>query len=315
MRSCCLGISNGDQISVVLEPIDLCYSEDTKLSTSLQEFSQFLESHLDWQHKNIDSNGNLIPPVSLQFSEDAGLLQCEKPKYVESDALSLLGILENQSLYVRSPADEANRSEEEIDVIVEAYRPSNEKITSKGCNCLHPVYDWRRSIRNEVKEQNRSARFCDSPCLGRIKMFDFSELQLARRGKGHDSKSDVHYPRFDHPGSVCHLLRSVLTCGEHGTSSSCSKYGSHCASPWRDYCVPRVAGNDQNENTSSSENECDYMDQVICVIFCNQIDGRNENPHWGERFWDDLEERELREFMNFRTSDACPNFIFILFQI
>jgi len=325
--SCCLGTSNDNQITVGLEPMKLHSSsgEDMQLSTSLEEFSRFLESNLDWKHNHIDSNGNLIPPVSLRFSEDAGLLQCKKAKgLVESKKFSVLGIHENQSLYYdhSSPEDDdcpqvgtLIQSEKEMAVIVEAYRPNNTKITSTGCICFHPCYDWTRTVKNDPQVEDKPQRLRDNPCHARIKFFDFSELQLARRrrSKVNASNPETGFLMFDSPGSVCHLLRSVLKCGEQGThSSSYSKYGSHCASPWRDFCVPQnmVVENEQKEDSTSRENECDYIDQVICIIFCNQIDCSNEtSQRRGEQpFWDELEERELREFMNFRTSDACPNF-------
>lgn len=309
MPSCCLGISSGDQITLVLESANLWSSTpDTKPSTSLQEFSQFLESNLDWKHKNIDSNGNLIPPVSLRFSEDAGLLQCKKPIGLESNNFSLLGIHENQSLYRDHSFDAYSSSEKEIiEVIVETYKPNDTKVISTECSCFHPRYDWRRRTKNDLEAQDNSSRYRESPCLARIKMFDFSELQLKRRSKGIDSKSQAVFPKFDSPGSVCHLLRSILKCGEHGKCNS-SKYGSHCASPWREYCVPQMVGNDQSECSSDFENECDYRDQVIGIIFCNQMDRNKEASNGKEPFWDELEDRELREMMNFRTSDACPNF-------
>jgi len=57
--------------------------------------------------------------------------------------------------------------------------------------------------------------------------------------------------------------------------------------------------------------ECDHTDQIIALLVCNKLnDDKSDSirPLGDRYYWDDLEQRELREITSFRTGDACPNF-------
>jgi hypothetical protein len=255
-----------------------------------------------------------MPPVNLRLSEDAGLLQCEKPKHFDRKMLSLFGIFENQSLHFHSRSlPDVMMSEEEIGVIVEVYKPASFDMKYNGCRCVHPHFDWERRERQHFQTPMSGENFDDRPFQARIKIFDFSELQMERRSKFSASDSNAEFPQFDNPGSICHLLRSILKCGD--SKIGYTKYGSNCASPWRACCQVCEEANDDGEKSSISydDNECDHIDQVVCILLSNQInismDAYNKSEIINdEHYWNQLEERELREFDSFRTSDACPNF-------
>ncbi|KAL3804508.1 hypothetical protein HJC23_002547 [Cyclotella cryptica] len=109
-----------------------------------------------------------------------------------------------------------------------------------------------------------------------LKIIDLTKIQNLRR-----LRQDVAaYPCFDTPGKVFHLLRSVLKCPS----------GLHCASPWYH---------------SSSQNTHCRGDKAFALLVKSPLFSSDE---FKIDFWDELEERELSELVNFRTGDAAPSY-------
>ena len=107
-----------------------------------------------------------------------------------------------------------------------------------------------------------------SPAKKELLIVDMTKLQFQRR---HENNV---YPSFDTPGKVFHLLRSILTC----------ENGLHCASPWY----------------HSSSSSCSH-DKTVALLIKSPTKSDYD-------FWDELEERELTELVNFRTGDAAPSY-------
>ena len=345
MDICCLRSNKQNQVSLPLDPIDLSTSTNDgndrlTLTTTLNHFSLFIESNLDWKYNQLGASGDPIPPVSFKFSEDAGLLHCERPVISQEEKkFTIFGVFENQSLYSSSINATANvnvnvnvnvnakkegytiKSDHELKVVVEGYRLAS-TIGQKagiGCQCTHPHFDWTRTTARkpnpsrdfERTSMSNSGLVPSWTANARIKIINLSEMQNARR-KNCKPDSD-EYTSLNSPGSVCHLLRSILKCGD-GKYHPTSTHGVHCASPWRDSCVPvKKNSEDVNSVQQALAGECDKVDQVIGVLLRNQIDDTDlayskSRVMNDSSFWDELEETEIRELQKFRTSDAVPSY-------
>jgi hypothetical protein len=328
METCCLKTNRQKQVSVPLDPINLSTNADENgrltptLTTTLNHFSLFFESNLDWKHTNIGTSGDPIPPVAFRLSEDATLLQCEKPVISQEEKrFTMFGIYENQSLYssINFKDEEYEmKTDDDLKVIVEGYKLASTGEQQMGCQCTHPHFDWTRTARKPKASQGFGTTSITnhdsvSACTAnaRIKIIDLCGMQNERRKncKPHSGE----YTSLDSPGSICHLLRSILKCGDGKYPAS--MHGGHCASPWRDSCV-RVKKNLEGDSSIRQETlseECDKVDQVIGILLRNQIDeadvafskSRIMND---SSFWDELEETEIRELQSFRTSDAVPSY-------
>lgn len=314
MKTCCVRTNKREQASISMLKLDLAdansksESSNKQLITKLHDFSCQIEANLDWKHGRVTPDGKPIPPIGLKFSEDAGLLQCQVPISNEEDRkYTMFGIYENQSLFSsrgRDVLSEGLVPDTELKVSVEAYKASSDFDTDKGCHCIHPNFDWtRKDGKSEVPIEAESL-----PFDARIKVVDLTTLQHGRRESCKPENDE--YMTLDSPAGICHLLRSTLKCGDE---SQPSKYGCHCASPWRNNCRNCEI---KEEDTSPSEItvECDDVDQVVVIVLCNQINERNtlsvsnKSISKSSKYWDELEKKEIQEFIKFRTNDAAPNF-------
>jgi hypothetical protein len=197
--------------------------------------------------------------------------------------------------------------EEDLRVILEGYIPvrMNEAMERTHKHDDHlanvPHYTWSVGKSQSIpcsKNDQKQAH-------ARIKFIDFSQLQKQRRKNRNPNQMQTSIA-MNNSAAICHFLRSVLKVGPGGEESS-----FHSASPWRNVCVPDDA---QNTTSSRSCPESDRTDQVIAILLrgnFSELDGQIGTDVIGEGGsidWDKLEESEMREFENFRTGDACPNF-------
>lgn len=306
-------------------------------NTDLDRLNQYVESNLDW-NPTLEGRGggsDAAAPVNFCFSDDAHLLKCAKPAKMTGDdpRLTIFGVYENQSLFSRQKNSveahagaEAEDEEyimmddEDLHVILEGYTPSVEGESHEK-EFLHanvPHFDWSSQSHVCCKPPTASSETVQTSANARIKMIDFSQLQKSRRK---DCKPGENFMAVNSPAAICHFLRSVLKCGngEKENTFESLRYGSHCASPWRDSCVPVPGEKSGIDSTGISHShgtspECDRTDQVIAILLCGQLDANETNgyeksrPMGDQYFWDELEESELREFEKFRTGDACPNY-------
>ena len=229
---------------------------------------------------------------------------------------SILGIRDYQSLFsgMRSKVDNNSvqnkkwKQEKDMKVQFQIFQPtsmtkqdeSNYKIeimntSSKEYHTRnnHPKRDWtRRPIKlSSSSDVERSGDF-NAAVHGKFKLIDLASLQDQRRHRHLETKL-INF-RFDTPGYVCHLLRSILQVNHHE-----GDYDPHFVSPW--------ATEEHNIDTST--------DHVFGMLLRNQLDqgGKanttstiSENDESFE--CDALEKRELVELLKFRTGDACPSF-------
>lgn len=148
-----------------------------------------------------------------------------------------------------------------------------------------------------------------------MKFVDLTELQNSRRrhqASGNGSSGN-HYPCFDTPGKVMHLLRSMLTCSCGPGGKSC---GLHCASPWDSFgCEDPESCRDMHDSNGfvgrqSSRTDFAASEQTVAV-FVKGPEVEESDVHRQDKdgdFWDELEHRELCELLNFRTGDAAPSY-------
>lgn len=278
---CCIGTRDGKyQLSVPLSSIDSNQNtKDTKY-VHLDVLAKVLDDHLDWKYNSMEGG---LSAVSLRASEDAYLLKCAQPVVSIDEERTILGIEENQSLLYQAHSSPL--------VEVECFRPNLSQINLKDrgeCTvCRHPKFKWSRKARP-------SKDLCPTfKTNSTFKIFDFSTLQSWRRL---NCNQEELYPSLDSPGSICHFLRSILTCNDKSTDCA-------CASPWKRFCTPLEVSGETNIDDESPGMNCT---EVIAILLSNQIDDEDKGEISSS--WDRLEKKELEEAVRFRTGDACPNF-------
>ena len=249
---------------------------------------------------NIDEEEEGYNPVQIFLSDDAHLLHC-RPLLSNDDGeepeSTIFGISERMIGH-----DDSNIS---IPVDLTLCEPNFKTINSgsssnqqqklmhlfkDGCCCHHPKGDWaRQDIRSKAQHTNNGSNVQSSSENVNVMIVDLTKMQNLRRRTNVHSDSDETYPCFDTPGRVFHLLRSLLNCN-----------GSiHCASPWS-----QLYGENQKTCTG----------QGVVALLVN--DSNNKHKHNREvgkvnavdQFWDDIEEKEINELLNFRTGDAAPSY-------
>jgi hypothetical protein len=276
---CCIGTSDRKyQLSVPLTRID-SNQIDAKY-VHLDVLAQVLDDHLDWKYSSIEDD---FSAVSLRASEDAHLLKCAQPVISTEQERTILGIEENHSILYQNSSTPL--------VQVECFRPNVSEVNLRDrgeCTvCCHPKFQWSRKARplkNDNPTFNNHSIF---------KVFDFSTLQAWRRL---NCNHEDCFPSLDSPGSVCHFLRSIVTCNN-------KSIGSACASPWKCFCTHLDVSNRSECEDELPTNSCN---EVIAILMSNQIDDEKTETSY---MWDRQEKNELQEIMRFRTGDACPNFV------
>jgi len=98
------------------------------------------------------------------------------------------------------------------------------------------------------------------------------------------------------------LLRSVLNCNR---STSYHSGGLHCASPWNKFygSDTTACNNDVPDDVSCAS------DQVVALLVRDPNARREKNiSNVDDQLWDGIEQTEVNELLNFRTSDAAPSY-------
>jgi hypothetical protein len=251
---------------------------------------------LNYKHDHLNSeigDNEEIDPVRIYKSVDAASLKCLNPdeSYGDPSNYSMFGFEEYQ--FILSCPNEKEKSPfdpQDLKVTVEAYEPSIEATGVKtGCSCQHPSSDWILGLDKESETQSLVAsETCTNitSSTRNVKIIDLTTIQTAR--KEHDCSSSSF--RLDSPGSVLHFLRSTLTSC-HGL----------CASPWTNI------GKLKQDNSHSDQMS---VDRVLAVLMRNTYcdDAQDSSSGSNGCRWDDLEKKELKQMINFRTGDAAPSF-------
>ena len=228
-------------------------------------------------------------PVEYFDSEDAHLLRCRMlTSCGGQEGPTIFGISESATSFGNldregggtdgcSPVS-VSLFEPIGDFVLSGSNHHERKHPTADCCCRHPRGRWERC------RTTRSAQRVASTCTANVSILDLTRIQNLRRG----IKSNHPYPCFDTPGRVFHLLRSVLKCNR---SMNHHSGALHSASPWY-----------QNVSYAADQN-------VVAFLLNNpgQTQGKNIR-HDEDRFWDDVEEREIDELLQFRTGDAAPSY-------
>lgn len=275
MRDCCTGSDNRS-----LE----------KTGPSLQTSAHSLDCAIEEQLEN-----KVFDPVRVFRSVDSTFLQCVNPdkSYGDISNYSIFGFEEYQNIFSfpndkeKSPFDA-----EDLKVTVDAFEPSiKATAVESGCDSHHPSSDWTIGpASKEYQRQSESeSNFTNNASFTRnVKIIDLTKLQIAR--KQHEKHSSSSFFRLDSPGLVLHFLRSILTC-------------SHDASPWK-YIRNLKQHQDYSDHVTT--------DCVFAFLMRNTYwdDAQDSSSLLGNNVcqWDDLERKELKQMMNFRTGDATPSF-------
>jgi len=236
--------------------------------------------------------------VHIYPSDDSHLLRC-RPTNIALDSLTILGISEN---WGANQDDTNSNSTRDVPVRVAIVEPCTNAIFGElsleeavgSCCCQHPRGNWER---REVSQRDHNDRCINNLTQNvNLSIIDFTKIQDLRRGNYIFGSRMSCYPCIDTPGRVFHFLRSILNCNDHGDGG-----GLHCASPWVNV----------NSNTSADGGgDCGSSYHVVALLV-NDPDN-HENGIMGssasDDFWNDVENREIDELLQFRTGDAAPSY-------
>eukprot|EP00585_Thalassiosira_rotula_P006658 CAMPEP_0196135214 /NCGR_PEP_ID=MMETSP0910-20130528/3934_1 /TAXON_ID=49265 /ORGANISM="Thalassiosira rotula, Strain GSO102" /LENGTH=682 /DNA_ID=CAMNT_0041395325 /DNA_START=153 /DNA_END=2201 /DNA_ORIENTATION=+ len=256
-------------------------------------------------------------PVQIFESDDAYMLRC-RPVLTndngEEPARTIFGIEESAASLGSFDGKVSDGSSIPIRVtLLEPRCDDDINDEQKGQSkdlCYHqPRGNWTRqkeSLANgQVPCPNDTANGGTQSSISRyhanVQIVDLTKIQNSRRIVG---TTDEAYPCFDTPGRVFHLLRSVLNCSQN--AKQCHSGGLHSASPWNEmyYCDKAATCN----NIVPDGKDC-AADQVVALLVKDPTEQREDmRDSVDDRFWDDIEQREINELLNFRTGDAAPSF-------
>lgn len=311
MMSICIGSNKSDeQLSIPTKAVKLNHNYDKSRNSSLdatkkgkacifsvRELSEVLENHLlvDCDGKDQQSD-SVKSPVILFESEDSHLLRCARPVgFDQQETASILGILENQSLFRGrrgGVAQDEIKEEEDLTLHLEVLRPDiSETLVDfskvEGCSCKHPKSDWTRRPRKIMTDMNHTDSEDKALPDAYMKIYDLTDLQSQR-------KSGILDFRLDTKESICHLLRSTLKCSNNDV---------HCASPWSEYCTA-------TSPSTSNVDTCLQSDQLFGILLRNHavLDEQLNSSENEEDSWNTLEKNEIIELVKIRTGDLCPSY-------
>ena len=154
------------------------------------------------------------------------------------------------------------------------------------CCCQHPRGNWGRNEEApDTCRPQRSAQCIPSTCTANVNILNLTRIQDKRRR----IESDHPYPCFDTPGRVLHLLRSALNCNQ--------SMNMHFASPWYHW------------SSNSTDGASRAADHVVALLVNDPGETLGNNiGHDQDQFWDEVEENEIYELLQFRTGDAAPSY-------
>ena len=286
---------------------------------------------------------SLNDPVQIFVSEDSHLLRCRPllsnttrdnngqgpapPTIfgIRESAASLAGKLHASGVVNGNISTHLSLLEPQCDSIFNSSFDERQDSIDFCC-CEHPRGTWQRQKKSSKRckipypqdavEINRQILF---PCTASVKIIDLTKIQNLRR----ERKITESYPCFDTPGKVFHLLRSLLNCkcGHKNRSVSPTigthHSGLHCASPWKwgyhDEDISHSNNFGDSASLSNDDNKPNLacaIDPVVALLVKDPASlKKNENTRdSNDKFWDHLEEQELRELLKFRTGDAAPSY-------
>ena len=235
-----------------------------------------------------DIEDGFDPAFQIYHSEDANLLRC-RPTNNASATTTILGISEDHRAYYEE--DNTKLIIQDIPVCLSIFEPCHKSIfdeffieeTTVGrCCCPHPREDWKRCEERLEGTDKRSVNN-ELTRIANLDIIDFTKIQDLRRNNITESKTS--YPCIDTPGRVFHFLRSILHCNNHGVEL-------HCASPW--------VGMNSNPNAN----------HVVALLVNHPYNHKmgSIGIDASEEFWDDVENKEIDELLQFRTGDAAPSY-------
>lgn len=231
---------------------------------SCDELELLLDGILDPSANDDADDEDYVDPVQIFESDDAYSLNCQPPLDPRHDdeARTILGISETLPAGSDAP------------VHLEVVEPCLGAATNAGLiGVIHPAREW---VRKDAPLPAKSNEVNNAHVL---KVLDLTRMQDERRRGGGEAD---HIYTLDSPGSVLHLLRSLmqLNVGDCPPSGDAAAR-LHTASPWYDV-LPNQAH------------------QLFGILL------RNPTINQLDR-WSQLERDEIDELLRFRVGDAAPS--------
>ena len=238
-----------------------------KKVASCDDFELLIEGILDPISANEEGSSaedvDYVEPVQIFESDDAYSLSCRPPLDYRNDdeGRTILGISETLQA---GAAD--------VPVHLEVAEPCLDVANAGEIVLLHPAREWTRN------DTSHLAKSKEVKSLHELKVLDLTRMQDERRRKGGEAD---HLYTIDSPGSVLHLLRSLMQLNVGDCSPSDAAARLHTASPWYDV-LPN------------------HPRRLYGILLRNPT--TNELDRWSK-----LERDEVNELLSFRVGDAAPS--------